>query len=137
MPEEVDIGTFYTGDDGRLKGQNGRKVAFEADSVLVRVTHCGLCASELTVMRMENAALGHEPIGLVERIGEAVTGFKVGDRVGWGCVRGACGSCISCLGGHDQNCRDTKSYGKNDDDTGGFSDFAVVKAGWLHQVGDF
>jgi threonine dehydrogenase-like Zn-dependent dehydrogenase len=60
------------------------------EEVLIRVTVCGVCASELHPW-MEGAGwleasgqypiFGHEPVGVIEKIGSRVQGFKVGDRV--------------------------------------------------------
>jgi threonine dehydrogenase-like Zn-dependent dehydrogenase len=60
--------------------------------MLVRVTSCGLCHSELGRYQGKGTMwlgepltyplrLGHEPAGIVEEVGSAVTGFKPGDRV--------------------------------------------------------
>jgi len=60
--------------------------------MLVRVTSCGLCHSELGRYQGKGTMwlgepltyplrLGHEPAGIVEEVGTAVTGFKPGDRV--------------------------------------------------------
>lgn len=53
--------------------------------VKVRVTACGVCASELHPWNSGVAAyprrLGHEPVGVVESVGEGVTRFSPGDRV--------------------------------------------------------
>ncbi len=53
--------------------------------VKVRVTACGVCASELHPWNSGVAAyprrLGHEPVGVVEAVGEGVTAFAPGDRV--------------------------------------------------------
>lgn len=53
--------------------------------VLVRVSLCGVCASELPRWRSHDQAspirLGHEPFGYVEKVGSEVTRFTVGNRV--------------------------------------------------------
>jgi len=51
--------------------------------VLVKVTHSGLCGTDVHD-RTSGCGLGHEGVGLVEKIGESVTSVKTGDRVGWG-----------------------------------------------------
>lgn len=60
--------------------------AISADEVLVRVEYCGVCTSELDVWAGQADVsfpryIGHEVSGVVERIGEAVTGLKPGDPV--------------------------------------------------------
>ncbi len=47
---------------------------------------------------------GHEITGLVEKVGEKVTAFKVGDRVGVGCMVDSCKECGSCADGDENYC---------------------------------
>lgn len=56
---------------------------FGDDEMLVRLTLTGMCHSEWYPWKtaQEGDLLGHESIGVVEKIGKNVTGFKVGDRV--------------------------------------------------------
>jgi len=53
--------------------------------VLVKVTHSGLCGTDVHD-RASGCGLGHEGVGIVERIGGNVTAVRVGGRVGWGYV---------------------------------------------------
>jgi threonine dehydrogenase-like Zn-dependent dehydrogenase len=60
------------------------------EEVLIRIKYCGVCASELHPW-MEGAGwleasgkrpiFGHEPVGVIEKVGALVGGFRVGDRV--------------------------------------------------------
>src|SRR5919202_4933368 len=66
-----------------------------ADEVLVRVAYCGVCTSELDMWSGEAGRdifprfPGHEVSGVVEKVGQEVTRFKPGDRVGvWVTTRG-------------------------------------------------
>jgi uncharacterized zinc-type alcohol dehydrogenase-like protein len=47
---------------------------------------------------------GHEIIGRVTAVGSAVTKFKVGDRVGVGCMVDSCRNCSACAKGLEQYC---------------------------------
>src|SRR5690606_26259638 len=47
---------------------------------------------------------GHEIVGQVTAVGSAVTGFKVGDTVGVGCMVDSCQSCSACGDGLEQYC---------------------------------
>ena len=57
-----------------------------AHEVLVRVEACGICHTDLSAKDHDlgtplPAVLGHEGVGRVQAVGQAVTGFKTGDRV--------------------------------------------------------
>jgi aryl-alcohol dehydrogenase len=70
-----------------------------AHEVLVRVEACGICHTDLSAKDHDlgtplPAVLGHEGVGRVHAVGQAVTGFEAGDRVLMSF--GACGECPSC-----------------------------------------
>lgn len=55
----------------------------KADEILVKMKYCGVCRSEHDAWKEAQAGkrFGHEPVGVVDKVGQAVTGFKPGDRV--------------------------------------------------------
>src|ERR1700710_313879 len=71
---------------------------------------CGVCHSDLHTARGEWSGTkfpcvpGHEIVGKVVAVGPGVTKFKVGDRVGVGCMVDSCGECESCKAGLEQYC---------------------------------
>lgn len=76
----------------------------------VKVSHCGICHSDLS---MRNNAWGfteypfvggHEAAGTVEAVGELVTNLKVGDRVGVGWHSSSCMTCAHCMSGNHNLC---------------------------------
>src|SRR5437764_967205 len=78
---------------------------------LVRVQACGVCHTDLHyrdggIGEEFPYLLGHEAAGVVEQLGEGVTGLSVGDFVilNW---RAVCGSCRACKRGRPQYCFDT------------------------------
>jgi succinate semialdehyde reductase (NADPH) len=76
--------------------------------VLVKVTACGVCHTDLHVMKGEvafptPAVLGHEISGVVAEIGEGVTVHEVGSEV-VGTFIMPCETCTSCLQGRDDLC---------------------------------
>ncbi|MFL6077615.1 MAG: Zn-dependent alcohol dehydrogenase [Mycobacteriales bacterium] len=80
----------------------------EAGEVDVRVTHCGLCHSDLhyqdgNLTGPLPMVLGHEATGVVERLGAGVTGLAEGDRVVL-TMRPSCGRCYWCVRGEVQLC---------------------------------
>ena len=78
------------------------------EQVDIQVEYCGICHSDLSMLRNEwgmsayPLVPGHEVVGRVEEVGSMVKNLKVGDRVGLGWFSGSCMTCPQCLGG-DQN----------------------------------
>jgi S-(hydroxymethyl)glutathione dehydrogenase/alcohol dehydrogenase len=76
--------------------------------VLVRTVATGVCHSDLHVLEgalptAVPSVLGHEPAGIVERVGAAVTHVVPGDHV-IGCLSAFCGTCEYCLAGRPNLC---------------------------------
>ena len=78
--------------------------------VQIDVAYCGVCHSDLHTVRSEWAGTkypcvpGHEIVGHVSAIGDAVTNFKVGETVGVGCMVDSCQHCHACDEGLEQYC---------------------------------
>ena len=78
--------------------------------VQVDIAYCGVCHSDLHTVRSEWGGTrypcvpGHEIVGHVSAVGADVTGFKVGDTVGVGCLVGSCQHCAACDEGLEQYC---------------------------------
>jgi D-arabinose 1-dehydrogenase-like Zn-dependent alcohol dehydrogenase len=72
------------------------------EEVRIRVEACGVCHSDTVIVdgRMPGLSYprvpGHEVIGTIEALGEAVKGWQLGSRVGVGWSPGACGYCAQC-----------------------------------------
>ncbi|MGI9602816.1 MAG: Zn-dependent alcohol dehydrogenase [Acidimicrobiales bacterium] len=81
--------------------------------VLVRVRHCGICHSDLTVVEqshgMTPVVLGHEAAGTVEALGDAVTGLTVGDQVVLTPL-GPCGHCYWCARHQPTLCVEAQTF---------------------------
>lgn len=87
----------------------------QGGEILVRVTCCTLCRSDLhtyTGRRNEPTplVLGHEITGRVEAVGPDVRGVPIGERVTWPVVVG-CGSCFFCDDALPQKCERLYKYG--------------------------
>lgn len=59
--------------------------ALGAKEVLIKTTHSGLCYTDVHA-KERGCGLGHEGVGIIEKVGFAVQSLKVGQRVGWGYV---------------------------------------------------
>src|SRR2546423_15202192 len=77
------------------------------DGVLVEVSHCGICGTDLHFFMEDwgkpGATGGHEWSGVVVEVGSSAAsdGWKIGDRVVGGPSPG-CEACEACIGGHPQ-----------------------------------
>ncbi len=78
--------------------------------VLIEIAYCGVCHSDLHQAREDwGPALfpmvpGHEIVGHVTAVGAKVDKYKVGDRVGVGCMVDSCRTCEQCSAGEEQFC---------------------------------
>lgn len=78
--------------------------------VRIDILYCGVCHSDLHQARNEwhntlyPCVPGHEIVGRVTAVGEAVTRFRVGDLAGVGCMVDSCRECASCQEGLEQYC---------------------------------
>jgi threonine dehydrogenase-like Zn-dependent dehydrogenase len=85
----------------------------EPTDVIVRVTSSGICGSDLHLYEVlgpimnEGDVLGHEPMGIVEEVGGAVTNVQPGDRVVIP-FNIACGNCWMCGQGLFSQCETTQ-----------------------------
>jgi 2-desacetyl-2-hydroxyethyl bacteriochlorophyllide A dehydrogenase len=85
------------------------------DEAIVRVEASGVCGSDLHIYHGRVAIeqgfiLGHEYVGTVTAVGDAVTGMKEGDRV-LGCYGTACGKCFFCATGDFHQCDQRRVFG--------------------------
>jgi uncharacterized zinc-type alcohol dehydrogenase-like protein len=119
----------------------GRLEPFEYDpgvlgreQVEIDVTTCGICHSDLSMWQnhwqMAEYPLvpGHEVIGRVAAVGDAVSHLEVGATVGLGWFSGSCMTCSHCMAGDHNLCGGTEGtiVGRH----GGFADKVRCKAEW-------
>jgi len=84
--------------------------ALGANDVAFKITHAGICHSDIHQVREEwgpsifPMVPGHEIVGIVSEIGSSVSKFKVGDRIGVGVFIDSCRKCPSCKAGMQQYC---------------------------------
>jgi propanol-preferring alcohol dehydrogenase len=106
--------------------------------ILVKVTRCGVCHTELdeiegrTAPRHFPIVLGHQIIGKVERRGNKAVRFGPGERVGIAWIYSACGKCRFCLSGKENLCPEFMATGK--DANGGYSEYTVVPEDFAYRI---
>src|SRR5919205_2394254 len=85
-----------------------------AGEAIIRVTLTTICGTDLHIVRGEypvapGLIIGHEPVGVIEELGEGVSGYDIGDRVLVGAIT-PCGQCRGCLSGHSAQCGHGEGY---------------------------
>jgi propanol-preferring alcohol dehydrogenase len=108
------------------------------DEVLVRVRACGICRTDLHVVEGDLPPLrmpvipGHQTVGVVERVGAAVTRVRPGERVGIAWLRRTCRACPFCRGGRENLCERAEFTGYSAD--GGFADYAAAPEQFVYPL---
>jgi alcohol dehydrogenase (NADP+) len=114
--------------------------------VLITITHCGICHSDIHQARDEWGGSifpmvpGHEIVGSITQVGNAVKKFRVGDRVGVGCFVDSCRTCAACQEGLEQYCEIGMllTYNGRDKDgqttQGGYSTHIVVDENYVLRI---
>ncbi|MEV0819774.1 alcohol dehydrogenase catalytic domain-containing protein [Nonomuraea rubra] len=103
--------------------------------VLVQVTACGLCFTDLNLLRGHYpfarfpVVPGHEITGTVAALGSGVTGLSVGDAVGAQFLYDSCGHCDYCVSGDQILCPAKRVTGIVAD--GGYAEYALLKGGYV------
>jgi alcohol dehydrogenase, propanol-preferring len=106
--------------------------------VLVRVSVCGVCHTELDEIEGRTSpsklpiVLGHQVVGRVEIHGRAATKFKPGDRVGISWINSACGTCVYCLSDQENLCDQFRATGRDVD--GGYAEYTVVPETFAYPI---
>lgn len=116
--------------------------------ILIEIKYAGICHSDIHTAHGEwghvNYPLvpGHEIAGIVTGVGREVTKYKIGDRVGVGCMVDSCGECENCLKGEEQFClkgniptyNGVDKYGEPTQ--GGYSTHIVVTEDFVVKIPD-
>jgi L-iditol 2-dehydrogenase len=116
----------------------------EPDAVLVRVRVCGICGSDIHGMdgssgrRIPPIIMGHEASGEIAAVGEAVRGWKVGDRVTFDSTV-YCGNCYFCRRGEINLCDNRRVLGVSTGEYrqhGAFAEYLAVPERILYRLPD-
>ncbi|KAL9938110.1 hypothetical protein V8E36_002733 [Tilletia maclaganii] len=132
----VNLGTTFRGSkDGKIVEAKGIDKEVGPLDVVVALTHSGLCGTDLHFLE-KDMVLGHEGVGVIVEVGSQVRHRAVGERVGYGYVRNACGLCLNCLDGEDTMCNESIAYGAKDFDQASFADKIVIPEAFVHLIPD-
>jgi alcohol dehydrogenase, propanol-preferring len=114
--------------------------------VLLRVSRCGVCHTELDEIEGRTppprlpVILGHQVVGTLESRGsplgsqERAPALHMGQRVGVAWIASACGHCEHCLSGRENLCPEFKATGR--DINGGYAEYMKVRADFVHPIPD-
>ena len=122
--------------------------------VLLRVTRCGVCHTELDEIEGRTpppqlpVILGHQVVGEIEGLQsllplemsevsqrqETLGSLRSGQRVGVAWIASACGHCQYCLSGQENLCPEFKATGR--DTNGGYAEYMSVRADFVHPIPD-
>jgi len=103
-----------------------------AAQVRIKVQACGVCHSDLFTKEGYWPGIqyprvpGHEVVGIIDELGEGVTEWKKGQRIGVGWHGGHDGTCLQCRRGDFGNCQNLKIAGISYD--GGYQQYMVAPA---------
>lgn len=111
-----------------------------AGQIRIRVRVCGVCHTDLHTVEGEVALPrlplipGHQIVGVVDAVGEGVTRFQVGDRVGVPWLHEACGNCDYCQRGDENLCESAHFTGLHVD--GGYAEYTLAPADFAFPIPD-
>ncbi len=98
--------------------------------IRVKVVTCGVCRTDIHIaegdlpLKRSPLVLGHEVVGIVDKLGKEATRFKLGQRVGIAWLHHACGECKFCNSGRENLCESALFTGW--DVNGGFAQYTKV-----------
>jgi propanol-preferring alcohol dehydrogenase len=141
-----------TQDPAPLSLENIPEPKLGAGEVLIRVTRCGVCHTELDEIEGRTppphlpVILGHQVVGRIEQIGpigqlgplgpigQLGPLGPIGQRVGVAWIASACGQCGYCQSGQENLCPQFRATGRDVD--GGYAEYMKVRADFVHPIPD-
>ena len=109
-----------------------------ADEVRIKVSVCAVCRTDIHVVEGDLAlhrtqlVPGHQIVGRIDQVGESVTRFHVGQRIGIAWLRHVDGTCDFCRRGRENLCRESRYTGYDAD--GGYAEYAVVPEDFAYEL---
>ncbi|HSK19525.1 MAG TPA: NAD(P)-dependent alcohol dehydrogenase [Longimicrobiales bacterium] len=121
LPRTMKAAVFVK--NGRIELQEKPVPEIGAGEALIRVTTTTICGTDVHILKGEypvnpGLTVGHEPVGIIAKLGAGVTGYHVGQRVIVGAIT-PCGQCHACLDNDRSQCGSDRSDG-----------FAQAIGGW-------
>lgn len=116
------------------------KPAPHPQQILIKVTACGICRTDLHVVDGElkypklPLVPGHQIVGVIEALGEEVHSFSLGQRIGVPWLGGSCGVCQFCLTARENLCDEAQFTGYQID--GGFAEYCVANHQFCFPIPD-
>lgn len=110
------------------------------DDLLVKVSACGVCHTELDEIEGRTPPptlpmiLGHQVVGRVHGMGPDAHRYKPGDRVGVAWIFSACGTCHFCREGYENLCENFQATGR--DAHGGYAEYMSVSERFVYRIPD-
>ncbi len=108
--------------------------------IRIKVITCGVCRTDIHIaegdlpLKRTPLVLGHEVVGIVDKVGEGVQRFRPGVRVGVAWLHSACGTCKFCRSRRENLCPDARFTGWDAD--GGFAEYTTVHEDFAFALGD-
>ena len=137
MTAELMTAAYYRGNK-TFTVQETPKTSPGAGEATIRIAYCGICGTDMHIYHGnmdarvgDNRVIGHEMSGVIESLGEGVTGFELGQKV---VVRPLdhCGECPACEAGHTHICHNLKVLGI--DTHGAMQEYWTIPAHTLHAL---
>jgi propanol-preferring alcohol dehydrogenase len=110
----------------------------ELGQIRIHVSVCGICHTDLHTVEGElklpklPVVPGHQVVGVVDALGQGVTRFQVGDRVGVPWLHQACGKCDYCRRGDENLCESAHFTGLDVD--GGYAEYMLAAADFAYPI---
>jgi propanol-preferring alcohol dehydrogenase len=131
-------------EDGPLEYRSFDDPVVEPDEVLLKVSACGVCHSNLHLIEGDLKVYGmppalpivpgHEVVGVVAGLGQNVKDVKIGQRVGVSVIWKACGRCEYCLSGDENLCPERVVTGEHVN--GGYAEYLKAPHDFVYPVPD-
>ncbi|MFQ6084169.1 MAG: zinc-dependent alcohol dehydrogenase family protein [Candidatus Aminicenantia bacterium] len=110
------------------------------DEIRIKIYACGICHTDLHIIEgdlpLPKLPLipGHQIVGVVEKVGENVSKFREGDRVGVPWLSSTCQRCEFCQRGKENLCDEARFTGYHTD--GGYAQYMVISEDFAYHIPD-